>query len=84
MNKKQRRTLEAIFAKPTPANIAWRDIESLFVALGAEISERRGSRVAVELHGFTAIFHHPHPQNEAKRYLARDARDFQINCEVIP
>jgi hypothetical protein len=84
VNKKQRRTLEAIFAKPTPANIAWADIESLFVALGAEISERRGFRVAVELHGVTAIFHRPHPQKEARRYLVRDIRDFLINCEVIP
>jgi hypothetical protein len=84
VNRKQRRTLEAIFAKPAPANVAWTDIESLFVALGAEISERRGSRVAVELHGVTAIFHWPHPQKEARRYLVRDVRDFLINCEVIP
>jgi hypothetical protein len=84
VNRKQRRTLEAIFAKPAPANVAWTDIESLFVALGAEISERRGSRVAVELHGVTAIFHRPHPQKEARRYLVRDVRDFLINCEVIP
>jgi hypothetical protein len=84
VNKKQQRTLEVIFAKPTHANIAWRDIESLFVAVGAEISERRGSRVAVELDGVTAIFHRPHQQKEAKGYLVRDVRDFLINCEVIP
>ena len=84
VNRKQRRTLEAIFTKPTPANIAWRDIEALFVALGAEISERRGSRVAVELNGVTAIFHRPHPQKETKRYLVRDVKDFLTNCEVVP
>jgi hypothetical protein len=34
------KTLEAIFAYPTSANIAWKDIEALFVALGAN---RQGS-----------------------------------------
>jgi hypothetical protein len=84
VNKKQRRTLEAIFAKPTRANISWKDIESLFVALDAEISERGGSRVAVVLHGVKASFHRPHPQKETKKYMVRDVRDFLINCEVIP
>jgi hypothetical protein len=45
MNSVQRRTLEAIFANPTPSNLAWRQIEGLFVALGARTIEGRGSRV---------------------------------------
>ena len=49
MKKKHQKILEAIFLRPTSANIQWRDIESLFTALGAEISEREGSRIAVVL-----------------------------------
>ena len=49
MRRRHRRTLEAIFAHPISANIQWRDIEALFIELGAEISEREGSRVAVVL-----------------------------------
>lgn len=61
MNRKARRTLEALFAHPTSGNISWRDIEALFRVLGAEISEREGSRVAVVLFGEVRVFHRPHP-----------------------
>ena len=46
MKRKRQKTLEAIYARPISANILWRDIESLFLELGAEISEREGSRAA--------------------------------------
>lgn len=39
MNSKQRRILEAIFAKPTKSNILWSDIEKLMLGLGTEIRE---------------------------------------------
>ena len=38
---KHERTLAAIFARPTRANIKWSDIESLFVSLGAVVEESR-------------------------------------------
>ena len=50
-----------IYAR-TKADVRWEAIEALFVALGAEISEGRGSRVRVLLHGTEAVFHRPHPQ----------------------
>lgn len=62
MNRKHAKTLAAIFAHPTSANIQWRDIEALFKALGAEIEEREGSRVAVILFGEVQVFHRPHPK----------------------
>ncbi len=43
MNKKQRQPLERIFEKPERSDIAWPNIESLFLALGAGIFEGRGS-----------------------------------------
>jgi hypothetical protein len=45
MNKKQHRTLQEIFEKPEHSDILWQDIEALFLALGAEVTEGRGSRV---------------------------------------
>lgn len=40
----------------------WRDIEALFTALGAEISEREGPRVEVFLFGEVRVYHRPHPR----------------------
>jgi hypothetical protein len=37
MNSKHRKTLEAVFADPVSPAIPWRDIEALFVALGAVV-----------------------------------------------
>ena len=36
---KHEKTLEAIFSDPVRANISWSDIEALFEANGAEMSE---------------------------------------------
>ena len=60
MKRRHQRTLELIYARPTSANVQWRDIEMLFVELGAETSEREGSRVAVVLFGEVRVFHRPH------------------------
>ena len=61
MKRAHQRTLEAVFAHPTSANISWRDIEALFSGLGAEVTEREGSRVAVFLFDEVRVFHRPHP-----------------------
>jgi hypothetical protein len=61
MKRKHLKTLELIFSRPVSGNIKWDDIESLFVALGAEVSEREGSRVAVVLFNEVKVFHRPHP-----------------------
>lgn len=84
MNSAQRRTLEAVFADPTPSNLAWRQLEGLFVALGAQMIEGRGSRVRFELNGVIATFHRPHPHKEAKPYQVRDARVFLIQAGIQP
>ncbi len=76
LNSKQRKTLEAIFARPTRANIIWADVEKLFIALGGEIIEGKGSAIKIELDGELAYFHRPHPNKEAKRYQIDDARRF--------
>ena len=61
MKRKHQRTLELFFSRPTSGNIQWRDVEALFGELGAEVSEREGSRVAVFLFEEVRVFHRPHP-----------------------
>ena len=56
MDRKHLKTLKAIYEKPERANIHWQDIESLFHALGAEISEGSGSRIRIALNGVRAVF----------------------------
>jgi hypothetical protein len=75
MNTSQRRTLVAIFVRPTLATIRFADIESLLRALGAEIRERAGSRVMIDLCGEEWRCHRPHPGKEAKRYQVEEARE---------
>ena len=84
MKKKHRKTLEALFVKPTRANIAWADIEALFQALGGDVSEGSGSRVRVALHGVRAVFHRPHPQKKAQKPMVRAVHRFLREAEVIP
>ena len=76
MNNKQRKTLSAIFEEPARANIDWNDIENLLSALGAEISEGRGSRLRVSLNGARAVFHRPHPRKEAGKLIVRSVCRF--------
>ncbi|TAN22142.1 MAG: type II toxin-antitoxin system HicA family toxin [Acidobacteria bacterium] len=45
-NRKHAKTLAAIFAHPVPANLRWSYVEALLASLGADISERAGSRIA--------------------------------------
>ncbi|WP_310473069.1 type II toxin-antitoxin system HicA family toxin [Shewanella sp. DAU305] len=45
-------------------------MEALFKALGADVSERAGSRVAVVLFDEVRVFHRPHPSpNTDKRAI---------------
>lgn len=81
---KHRRTLHAVFSEPTRANLAWRDVEALLTALGAEIGEGRGSRVRVHLNGVRAVFHRPHPQPEMHKSALRSVRRFLRTAGVVP
>ena len=75
MNAKHRKTLRAIFAKPTSSAIVFSDIEALIVALGGEVIEREGSRVKILLRDEQWRCHRPHPGKEAKRYQVEEARE---------
>ena len=84
MKSTHRKTLGLIFSKQVPTFLKWQQIEALFLALGAQAIEGRGSRVRFELNGIVATFHRPHPHKEAKPYQVRDAREFLEQAGVKP
>lgn len=76
MRKRHERTLARILAEPPPAGIRWADIESLLAALGVEIRERAGSRVALRKGAARIVVHRPHPRPETNRATVRDIAAF--------
>ncbi len=74
MNKKHRETLRKIFLRPISANINFKDIEAVFIALGAEITEREGSRICVVLFGQVRVFHRPHPKPTTDKGAVKSIR----------
>jgi hypothetical protein len=84
MNKKQRQTLDKVFEKPERSDIKWANIEGLFVALGAEISEGSGSRVRVALNDVRAVFHRPHPAKVTNKGTVKSVRRFLQEVGVRP
>ena len=84
MRRKHKKTLERIFARPTSGNIKWREIEALFVELGAEISERAGSRIGVRLFGERRVFHRPHPSPNTDKGAVASIRKWLEKNGVKP
>jgi len=76
--------MKAIFAIPIRSGVSWDDIESLLIALGAELSEGRGSRIRVVLGGVRAVFHRPHPAKEIDRGALKSLRRFLMEAGVNP
>ena len=64
MGRNHQRTLAAFFSRPVPSGIRWSDAMALLTACGAELEERKGSRIAVFLNDEVAVFHRPHRGNE--------------------
>ncbi len=83
MNRKNQRALDRIIEKPERSDIPWKDIESLIVALGGDISEGRGSRVRIYLNGVRAVFHRPHPKRVTDKGAVSSMRRFLKEAEVI-
>lgn len=79
-----RKTLAAIFERPTRADIRWREVTALMKALGAEITEGRGSRVRFALNSVRAVFHKPHPRPELVKGAVEALRDFLKEAGVAP
>jgi hypothetical protein len=84
MKRKHQKTLDAIYARPVSANIQWRDIEALYVELGAEVSEREGSRIAVVLFDEVHVFHRPHPSPDTDKGAVASIRKWFEQHGVVP
>jgi hypothetical protein len=82
VNKKNINTSAARFEDPVRSDILWADIESLLYALGAEITEGRGSRVRVALKGVRAVFHRPPPRKVTDKGSVKSMRRFIIAAGV--
>lgn len=76
LGARHRKALTAIFDDPVRADVSWVSVERLLLALGAEISEGRGSRVRIHLHGVRAVFHRPHPRKETDKGALKSVRRF--------
>ena len=84
MKRKQEKTLSRIFSRPASGSIRWTDIEALFTELGAEITEREGSRVGVRLFGERRVFHRPHPSPDTDKGAVASIRKWLKDNGVKP
>ena len=82
MTAKRHRTLTAVFAISTRANVRFSDVAALIVALGGEVRQGAGSRVVFELKGRRLYLHRPHPGHEAKRYQVEEVRELLRSLEI--
>ena len=76
LSTKHRKTLRAVYDEPVRSNVPWADVETLLLALGAEVTEGSGSRVRVALGGVRAVSHRPHPQREPDKGALTSVRRF--------
>jgi hypothetical protein len=84
VNAKQRKTLQAIFARPTSSSVVFSQIEALVVSFVGTVTEREGSRVKIHLKGDNWHCHRPPPGKEAKRYQVEEARELLERVGVKP
>jgi hypothetical protein len=83
-NSRQRKTLQRVFRVPTPNDIPWSQVESLFRHTGFEIEYGMGSRVKMERGEDTFTCHRPHPSKQTNPDTIRDIRDFLAQVGVRP
>ena len=84
VNSKHRKTLQVLYSDPVNGSLEWRKIEALFLALGAEKDEGKGSAVTFFLNDKRADFHRPHPNKDALRYRVKAAREFLVKAGITP
>ena len=85
MNNKNLNTLQIIFDVPVRVDVRWEEVRILLVALNADISQGRGSRVRVYLNGERGVFHQPHPTSQPMcRGLVKDVKDLLTEAGVTP
>ena len=84
VKRKHQKTLELIFLRPVSGNVKWVDIKGLLKELGAELEERKGSRVVVFLFGEVRVYHRPHPSPSTDKGAVASVRDWLKANGVTP
>jgi HicA toxin of bacterial toxin-antitoxin, len=84
LNSKHLRLLRAVFHCPVRADVQWTEVEPLLIALGAELSEGRGSRVRIYLNGIRAVLYRPHPQKEIDKGALKAVRGLLAEAGIKP
>lgn len=84
MKRSHHKTLELIFSRPVPSSVRWADIESLLVALGAEVEKREGSRVAIIWNDQVKVFHRPHPSPNTDKGAVVSVKRWLEEHKVMP
>lgn len=84
MERRHHATLQRLFARPARGNVKWREVEALFLALGATLEEAEGSRVTVRLFGVVRVFHRPHPSPDTDKGALASIRKWLEDNGVSP
>ncbi len=84
LSSRHRRTVARIYEEPTRSDLPFRDWDALIRALGAEVVERSGSRVAFILGERIGHFHRPHPRPDARQAAVRQMCEFLREAGIEP
>lgn len=84
MSHKHITLLRNIFQEPAPANVHWREVESLLRHLGADIEPAHGARFRVVLNGREGFLHHPHHGSTCSKSEIRLLREYLAGAGARP
>jgi hypothetical protein len=84
MSHKHLTLLRSVFQEPAPANVHWREVESLLRHLGAEIEPAHGARFRILLNGHEGFLHHPHHGTTCSKSEIRLLRGYLASAGVSP
>jgi hypothetical protein len=82
MSHKHAHLMRSIFQDPLPANIHWREIESLLHHLGAEVEPSHGARFKITLNKVEAFLHHPHNSSTCSKMDIKAIREMLSHAGV--
>ncbi len=82
MSHKHAHLMRSIFQDPLPANIHWREIESLLNHLGADVESTHGGRFKVTLNKVEAFLHHPHNGSTCNKMDIKAIREFLAHAGI--
>lgn len=82
MNHRHRKVLAQIFAHPISNNIDFKEVESVFRELGADIENKHGNRIGVALNGHSVAF--SHAQHSLHKDEVVQIRKFLEGAGVTP